>query len=388
MERSFDTAVVPCADYGDNLKGALCQALDAIDGLAFVKEGMTVAIKANLVTAAKPDTATTVHPRLLEELCRLLTDRGARVIIGDSPGGLYNEAVLSHVYKVAGLLPLEREGVSLNRNFGEKDTAYPEGKVLHSFRYTAYLDEADVIVNVAKLKCHGMMGMSAAAKNLFGVIPGTMKPEYHFRFPNMSDFSHMLVDINDYFAEKVKICLVDAVEGMEGNGPTKGTPRHIGLLLGSVSPHAADAVCCRLIGLSEDAVPTLPAARERGLLPDEVNLLTVGIADEKTADDYAVKDFEHVAVRHGHLFASRGKLISNVLGKLLTSRPQLKASECVGCAKCAHICPAKAITMENKKAVIDRDKCIRCFCCQEFCPTGAMKVYRTWIARMLVKSKR
>ena len=148
-------------------------------------------------------------------------------------------------------------------------------------------------------------------------------------------------------------------------------------------------MCCRLIGLSEDAVPTLPAARERGLLPEEVTLLTVGAHDgRQSADDFAVKDFEHVAVRHGHLFASKGKLVSRALGTLLTSRPQLKESECVGCRKCENICPAKAITMKNKKAVIDRDACIRCFCCQEFCPTGAMKVHRTWIARMLVKSKK
>jgi ferredoxin len=176
---------------------------------------------------------------------------------------------------------------------------------------------------------------------------------------------------------------------MGGTGPTQAPPRHIGLLLASVSPHTVDAVCCELIGLSEDAVPTLPAARERGLLPHEVTLITVGATDGKvTAEDYAVKDFEHVAVRHGHLFASKGKLVSKVLEKLLTSRPKLKASECVVCAKCANICPAKAIDMVDRKAVIDRDRCIRCFCCQEFCPTGAMKVHRTWIARMLVKSKR
>ena len=94
--------------------------------------------------------------------------------------------------------------------------------MLKSFTYTAWLDACDAIIDFCKLKSHGMMGMSAAAKNLFGVIPGTMKPEYHYRFPNMSDFAHMLVDINDYFADKVKLCLVDAVEGMEGNGPTKG----------------------------------------------------------------------------------------------------------------------------------------------------------------------
>ena len=120
-----------------------------------------------------------------------------------------------------------------------------------------------------------------------------------------------------------------------------------------------------------------------------MELITVGIdGEKKTAEDFALKDFRHVAVRHGHLFASKGKLVSKILGKLLSSRPQLTKSECVGCRKCAEICPAKAITMKDKKAVIDREACIRCFCCQEFCPTGAMKVHRTWIARVFMRSKK
>ena len=386
-----DSPVVmtPCESYDDAaVKAALEAVLAPIGGLDWVTSGMTVGIKANLVSAMKPEECATTHPSFLCALTVMLRERGARVIIGDSPGGVYTAAFVSHVYSAAGLSACEEVGAELNRDLGTVETLFPEARVLKSFTYTSWLDDCDAIIDFCKLKSHGMMGMSAAAKNLFGVIPGTMKPEYHFRFPNMADFAHMLVDINDYFAEKVKLCLVDAVEGMEGNGPTKGSPRHIGLLLASVSPHVVDAVCCQLIGLTEDAVPTLPAARERGLLPREVNLLTVGTDGGKGAADFAVKDFQHVAVRHGHLFASHGKLVSRVLGKLLTSRPKLTEGECVGCRKCAEICPAKAIVMVNRKAVIDRDKCIRCFCCQEFCPTGAMKVHRTWIARLLVKSKK
>ena len=386
-----DSPVVmtPCEDYeAATVKAALEAVLAPIGGLDWVTPGMVVGIKANLVSAMKPEECATTHPSLLCALTEMLRERGARVIIGDSPGGVYTAAFVNHVYSAAGLSACEEAGAELNRDLGTVETLFPEARVLKSFTYTSWLDDCDAIIDFCKLKSHGMMGMSAAAKNLFGVIPGTMKPEYHFRFPNMADFAHMLVDINDYFAEKVKLCLVDAVEGMEGNGPTKGSPRHIGLLLASVSPHVVDAVCCQLIGLTEDAVPTLPAARERGLLPDEVTLLTVGTDGCKEAEDYAVKDFQHVAVRHGHLFASYGKLTSRVLGKLLSSRPKLSKDECVGCRKCAEICPAKAIVMENRKAVIDRDKCIRCFCCQEFCPTGAMKVHRTRIARLLVKSKK
>ena len=386
---SPDSPVVmtPCESYDDaTVKSALEAVLSPIRGLDWVREGMTVGIKANLVSAMKPEECATTHPALLCALTVMLRERGARVIIGDSPGGVYTAAFVNHVYSAAGLAACEAAGAELNRDLGVADTHFPEAHVLKSFTYTAWLDTCDAVIDFCKLKSHGMMGMSAAAKNLFGVIPGTMKPEYHFRFPDMRDFARMLVDINDYFADKVMLTLVDAVEGMEGNGPTKGTPRHIGVLLASASPHTADVICARLIGLSEDAVPTLQAARERGLLPDAVTLIST--VPDKGAEDFAVSDFEHVAVRRGHLFTSKGRLVSKVLEKLLDSRPKLRESECVGCAKCANICPAGAITMQDKKAVINRDKCIRCFCCQEFCPTGAMKVKRTLIARMLVKSKK
>ena len=383
-------AVAPCADYDDSrVTEALNAVLVPIGGLDWVREGMTVGIKANLVSAMKPEECATTHPALLCALTRMLRERGARVVIGDSPGGLYTPAFVEHVYAASGMNDTVAAGAELNHDYGQTDATFPEARVLRSFTYTSWLDGCDAIINFCKLKSHGMMGMSAAAKNLFGVIPGTMKPEYHFRFPNMADFAHMLVDINDYFAPKVKLSLVDAVEGMQGNGPTKGTPRHIGLLLASASAHAADVLGAHVMGLSVADVPTLLAARERGLIPDSVEALTVLLPDGvDTPDALVIRDFENVAVRRSHLFASKGALVSRVLGTLLSSRPALKASDCVGCAKCARICPAHAITMKGGKAVIDRSACIRCFCCQEFCPTGAMKVHRTLVARLLVKNRK
>ncbi len=385
--------LTPCSNYGDEtVSAALDRVLAALGGLSWVSEGMTVGIKANLVSAMKPAECATTHPALLCALVRRLREKGARVIIGDSPGGIYNAAFVGHVYAASGMTDCEAAGAELNQDFGEANASFPEARVLRSFTYTSWLNGCDAIINVCKLKSHGMMGMSAATKNLFGIIPGTMKPEYHFRFPNEKDFSHMLVDINDFLAPKLRFCLVDAVDGMEGNGPTKGTPRHIGLLLASASPHTVDLLCAHLIGLSEDAVPTLLAARERGYLPENLEALDlrpVGEGDAiPSAEDYVVSDFEHVAVRHGLLFDSKGKVVGKLLKSLLSSRPALKKSECIGCSKCARICPANAITMKGGKAQIDKSLCIRCFCCQEFCPIGAMKVHRTVVARMLVRGKR
>ncbi len=381
----------PCRDYGEeNVTRALREVLDPIGGLDFVTPGMTVGIKANLVSAMKPHEAATTHPALLCALVRMLKERGAgRIIIGDSPGGLYTSAFVGHVYDAAGMKAVTPCGGELNQDFSTKEVTFPEAKVLRSFTYTAWLDACDAIIDFCKLKSHGMMGMSAATKNMFGVIPGTMKPEYHFRFPNMTDFSDMLIDINAYFESKVKLCIADAVEGMEGNGPTQGTPRHIGLVLASASPHTLDLTCAHLLGLTPDAVPTLVAAQGRGYIPASVSELSVCMGEEEineaTLEGWVVKDFQHIATRHSLLFESRGKLVGGFIRAVLNAKPKLYAKDCIGCGKCQNICPAKAIVIKDKKAVIHRPDCIRCFCCQEFCPTGAMKVHRTWIARLLVK---
>ncbi len=380
--KEYDVSIVPCGSYEENeIKEALEAVLAPIGGLDWVKAGMTVAIKANLVTFAKPEEAVTTHPALICQLIKLLRERGAQVIVGDSPGGLYNAAFLGRVYSVCGLHAVEEAGGELNRDFGQVSTHFENAGVAKDFTYTAYLDKADAIIDFCKLKTHGMMGMSAAAKNMFGVVPGTMKPEYHFRYPNPADFAHMIVDLDEYFAPKMKLCIADAVVGMEGNGPTQGTPRRIGCLIAAESPHKLDLVCAKIIGLSPDEIPTLGAARERGLIPESAEQLTV-FGD---VNAMVIEDYNNIAVKNSLLFDSKSKLFGKVAKKALEARPSLKRKDCRGCEKCKQICPAQAIRMVDGKPLIDRKKCIKCFCCQEFCPFGAMGVHRSWIAKVLTK---
>ncbi len=379
--QKYDVSVVKCDDYNpENIKNALSSLFGSFGGLDWVEEGMCIAIKANLVTFAKPEDAVTTHPALICELIKLLKERGAaRIIVGDSPGGLYNSVFLNKVYSVCGLSAVEDAGGELNRNFGQSEAKFDAAKVARSFTYTSYLDEADAIIDFCKLKTHGMMGMSAAAKNMFGVIPGTMKPEYHFRYPNPADFARMIVDIDEYFANKTKLCIADAITGMEGNGPTQGTPRHIGAILASTSPHMLDTVCAEIIGLKADDIPTLGAARERGLIP--ASLSEISVCGD--IESLKISDYNNVAVRNSLLFDSKSKLFGRIARKCLEAKPIVKSNECKGCKKCREICPARAITMKDRKPVIDRSKCIKCFCCQEFCPFGAMKVHRPTVARIL-----
>ena len=376
----YDVSIVKCDSYApENCERALSAVLEPLGGLDWVRSGMRIVIKANLVSAMKPDAAATTHPALLRALTQALQARGASVVIGDSPGGLYNEAYLNRVYRVTGM---EETGAELNRDFSQRDAVFPEAHVARHFTYTAYLDKADAIISFCKLKSHGMMSLSAATKNLFGAIPGTMKPEYHFRYPDPLDFAGMIVDLNSYF--KPRLYLVDAVEAMEGNGPTAGTPRHMGALLAGTDGHRLDLVCAALIGLEPMAVPTLRAAANYGFIGETADDVTVA----GCLADFILPDFQRIERGRGLQFetllpGALGTAFGKVAQKALRSSPRLKKKLCVGCGKCAEICPATAITITEKKAVIAREKCIRCFCCQEFCPKGAMQVHRPLPARIL-----
>ena len=375
------TAVVPCENYDSGtVRRALEEAVEQAGGLDWVRPGMRVGIKLNLCAGMKPERAATTHPVLAAELTKMLTARGARVVLGDSPGEPFTGVVLNRIYSACGLRLCEEAGGELNRDFSHRTAENPEAVTLKSFEYCSWLDSCDAVISFCKLKSHGLMGMTAAVKNIYGVIPGTVKSEYHFRYPDPMAFAEIMVDLNEFVRPRLYLC--DAVEAMEGNGPTQGQPRHIGVLLAGTDPYAMDRLCAWLIGVEEKQLLYLEAAKRRGLLPPE------GEPDNaEKAAPFRQRDF----VRSGATsswFAidpedSRfRRFLKKGVAVLLRSRPKLYDG-CVGCGHCAKLCPAGAITIRGGRAVIDRKKCVRCFCCQEFCPTGAMRVQRTFVARIL-----
>ena len=375
----YTSAIVPCADYGD-CETALNAAIDAIDGLSFVRPGMCVGIKANLVAPMKPEAGATTHPALVAALTKRLVSLGAKVIVGDSPGGLFTPAALHAVYHATGMAAAEAEGAELNLDCSSK-TVNIDGLKMHSLTYTTWLDRCDAVIDFCKLKSHGMMGMSGAVKNLYGVIPGLLKPQTHYLYPDAEDFADMLVDINEHI--KPALTLADAVLGMEGNGPTAGTPRHIGAVIASKTTYEADVVAAALIGADRQGVPTLRAAERRGLVCGDIDKIALC----GNIEALKLTDFKFVPKRSIHfLSGSKFKVIPHVIEGCLTQKPKPVKKLCVGCGKCASLCPAKAITMRGEKKKtphIDRSKCIKCFCCQEFCPKAAMIVHRTLIMKAL-----
>lgn len=384
-------AIAGCKSYEmAGVRAALVRALEPFGGLDWVEPGMRVALKTNLLTAAKPEQAVATHPAVLAALTELLVERGAEVVIGDSPGGPFTSALLAHVYAASGLALCEEAGARLNRNVAVAQARFDAAVSAKSFLYTAYLDDADAIINVCKLKTHGMMGMTAAVKNLFGTIPGTVKPEYHFRFPEQRAFANMLVDLNEYFRPRLRLCVADAIVAMEGNGPARGAPYPLGCLLVSDSPYALDLACASLIGLGCDDVPTLRAAADRGLAPSRASeLKTWGDAPLAAfAAPWFARSNSSADLQFGDsLPGVLGRAFSAAARRAIASVPACRAAACTGCARCASVCPAHAITMRGGRPSIRRSACIRCFCCQEFCPAGAMVVRRPLAARLLAPMK-
>ncbi len=375
----YNVYIEKCETYeGDRLKEAM-ERLLSCGLLDFIDPEERVYIKVNLVSGMRPERAATTHPAAVCALCDILCGLGCKdIVVGDSPGGLYSAAYVEHIYRVSGMTEVERHGAGLNRDFSVEAQRYEGARVLRDFTYTGYLKGQRQMINFCKLKSHGMMGMSAAAKNMFGVIPGTTKPEYHYRFPEYERFADMIVDIDEFFSPGLSI--VDAIEGMEGNGPTAGTPRHMGFLAASSSPHMLDSVCADILGIDRDALPILKAAIARGLVPDEVTV-------SEDISKYRVEDFKYPRSHSGLQFQGKsgGAWRARLLGGMLDSKPRVAKNECIGCAVCAKVCPARAIEMKDGKPRIDREGCIRCFCCQEFCPRGAMKVHRPIVARIASK---
>lgn len=335
--------------------------------------GKRVVIKPNLLLKFTPDKAATAHPAVVEAIGRIFVSAGARVLLAESPGGPYNSIALEGIYSSSGMKQAaENAGFELNRDFSSRVISAPEGVKVKEFNVISPICDAELIINVCKLKTHTMATMTAGIKNLFGVIPGTEKVEFHARFSDMKDFAAAVVDLTSSITARTPmLTLCDAVMGMEGNGPSAGEPRKIGCLLASMNPFALDGVCAEIIGAG-DRSPMLEEARRRGYLP-------------ASPEDYRVLGESVDAVRvTDFVFPDTTKKgILQRLPAFLSPRPVIIKNKCVGCGECARACPRKAITVKNRVARIDKKSCIKCYCCQELCKIQAVKIHRSFVYKLV-----
>lgn len=335
-----------------------------------VKKGMTVVIKVNLVMKSKPELAIITHPNVAAAAGLIFKEMGAKVLIAESSGGTYTSVIMKNIFSSCGYSEIaEKYGFELYTECKHESVLQENSSMCKTFDIVKPFINADYIVNIAKLKSHCMTVYSGAVKNLFGTVPGLMKPELHMRFPEPERFATMLIDLCEYI--KPDISIIDAIDAMEGDGPTGGTPRHCAVLMSSNSPYALDTAGAYIAHMKNEEIPMLKNAIERKLCPkniSEINLIGDNI------EDLIVKDFKKPKSKSVNFLDIVPKFIRPLAKKLTESKPVIRTNECIGCGKCAESCPAHTIDMSSKKAVIDYKKCIRCFCCHEMCPKHVIDV--------------
>jgi uncharacterized protein (DUF362 family)/ferredoxin len=384
--------VVKCPDY-DQAQEKIRELFSMMGGIgSFASPQKKIILKVNLLQPAKPEQAITTHPAIVQAVAAIAKEQGALPIIVDSPGSGdgYNEKALKTTYKTCGMRQAaEASGAQLNFDTTYKSVSFHKGKLIKHFDVITPLYNADCVFNLCKLKTHVFMGMTGAVKNSFGIIPGLMKPGYHASLSDSKRFADMLLDLSEYVSPRISI--MDAVVGLEGDGPgTGGVPRHIGLLLGSTNQLALDVIAAEIIGLPRERNPIALAAEKQGLFPnrlEDVELIGAALS-ELRIQNFKFPSTFFEGTGFGELPWNQ-KLMIPFFKKWFTRTPQIKKKKCIACGICRDSCPVKVISIpggNRQYARINGKKCIRCFCCHELCPEGAVELKESFLFRKILKS--
>ncbi len=336
------------------------EGIESLGGISkFVKPGEKILLKPNLLKGAPTEKAVTTHPDFIRAVVELVLEQGAEVIIADSPGGPSSVRILRKFYEKSGWLEVEKEtGARLNYDLSESRVNLPEGRILKSVPVLSVFKEVDGVINLPKLKTHGLTVYTGAVKNMYGAVPGLTKAAFHGKYRGIDRFSKVILDIHD--AVKPRLSLMDGVLAMEGSGPAGGNPVELGMVLVSQDAYELDIAACLSVGIPPEKVTTIKAQKEAikiieytGLTPSQI---------EQNLD-----------------YPSGGSTpwwvpdsLGGVLANMYLKRPSLEAGSCTKCAKCMEICPEDAIKIGKNGPKISWWNCIRCYCCVEVCPEDAL----------------
>ncbi len=358
-----------CSEYDyPAIKKAVVNIGDELVGgwNTFIPDGAKVLLKPNLLMSSEPAKAITTHPFIVKAVAEVCKDAGAsKVTIGDSPA-------LGSTRKVAektGVLSATEEASAEIGDFTESVKVSTAKDFMHrNFTIAKEVTDADIIINLPKFKTHALMVLTLSIKNNYGLFVGKQKMRWHLQSGRDYDyFARLLVELA--YTVKPSLSIIDAIVGMEGNGPSNGTPRNLGFIAASEDMVSLDSVCTEIAGVKPDKNYCLKVAKEMGFETELKDIPLKGDPIEK----FKVDDFKMAST-----MAIDGPLIIRpfvwMLRPLCTIKPHVNKGLCKGCGICMRSCPPQSISLSEKKGVvsIDHSKCIRCFCCQELCPEGAI----------------
>lgn len=366
-------SVVRCESYKEKeVREKISQAINLIGGIKkFVKEGQNVLVKPNLLSPTHPDKAVITHPEIIKAVCVEVISAGAKPVISDIPGYIHlggdflEKTGIAKISKELNVqaIPLEKDG------FVEKKIK--GGKHLKSIFVAKMIDNADVIINVSKAKTHMQTYFTGAIKNMFGCIPSGERRRTH-SLGGYERFSEVVVDIYSVMIPHLNI--MDAVIGMEGTGPTQGTPKKLGLILASSDAVALDTVTTYLMGYNPQEVIMIRDAGKRRL--GDTKFEDIKIVGECDIEKLRI-DFKKPRV----MLSKMPTFLTTITYDLTRVKPYIVQEKCKKCLICVNACPVDAI--DKKEIRINPSLCIECFCCHELCPEGAVEIKKPLLSKIL-----
>ncbi len=245
------------------LRADIEKLLEPLGGItAFVKQGDRVLLKPNLLTGSRPTKECITRKEVVYCVAQLVIEAGGKPFLGDSPA--FGSA--RGVAKANGYLPLcEELDLPIIEFHGQRYEV--ENENFNQLRLSKEAMNADVVINLPKVKSHIQLTMTLAVKNLFGCVPGKMKAWWHLEAgKDVNRFGEMIVETAKAISPDLTI--IDGIIGHEGNGPSGGEPRKLGILGASANVFALDRAVIEIVNVDPDLVPTLAAQKRLGLFPE------------------------------------------------------------------------------------------------------------------------
>ncbi len=337
------------------------QAVDrAFELFPLELRGKSVLIKPNVLRASEASEGIVTHPAVLRAVVeKVETMRPAAIVVGDNPG-LFSYGANEASFQQTGLMAAAKGYYQNIGNDSLQVDFNPEFMPVVSL--SRIVLEADIIISLPKFKTHGLTVITGALKNSYGFLPGAQKAKLHQAAGSPERFHEVVVEVfrlrvPDFF-------LVDAVVGMEGNGPASPDLREVGLILASDNAVALDAVMATMMGCEPGLLRFLQKAREMGLGHYDLNQIEV-IGELKKLPDFKLPPLGGEAIL-------QNETIQSMICQKALLRPQADPELCSGCGTCIAQCPVSALSMNGDLPQVDADTCITCFCCQEICPEKAI----------------
>jgi uncharacterized protein (DUF362 family)/NAD-dependent dihydropyrimidine dehydrogenase PreA subunit len=324
--------------------------------------GKKVLIKPNVLRASKAEEHIVTNPALLKAVVEKVEEMGpAGIIVGDNPG-LFNYGDNEKSFKITGLMDAAK---GYYRNLGDtlQNVAF-NPDFLPEVGVSKEILDADIFISLPKFKTHGLTVMTGAIKNSYGILPGAQKARLHRIAGSPERFHEVIVDV---FRLRVPdLFIVDAVVGMEGNGPASPELRNIGLILAADNAVALDGIIATMMGLDPARLRFLQKAKAMDLGDFDPAMINIH-GELKVLSDFKLPELGGQAI-------ASNKAVQEFMIKRSLVRPQADPDLCTACGACIEQCPVSALVMKNNFPEADPDICITCFCCQEICPEKAMSL--------------